>query len=208
VSATIISSLVSLLHHLSPALVYTVVALLVFGEAAILVGFVLPGETTVLVAGVIASQGSINIVALCVLVVLAAIIGDSVGYLIGREFGVRLLDLKPLQRHRDEIDRALTQLERRGPHYVFIGRFTAFLRAVMPGLAGISRLHYRRFFIANALGALVWGIGCCLAGYAAGSQLGLVEKYIGYFSWGLLVIIVGIVATVVIRHRRRLRLVD
>jgi len=203
-SASLISSLVTKLHHLPPALVYVVVALLVFGEAALFVGFVLPGETTVLVAGVIASQGSVNVVALCILVVAAAIIGDSVGYLVGREYGPQLLKLRILAKHQDELDKALLGLKRRGATYVFLGRFTAFLRAVMPGLAGMSRLHYRRFLAANALGGVVWGVGFTLLGYAGGSQLGRIEKFAGYFSSGLLVLFaLAIVVVVVLRRKRR-----
>ena len=201
-TASIITSLVNALHHLPSTMVYVVVALLVFGEAALFVGFVIPGETTVLVAGVIASQGSINIVALCALVVGAAVVGDTVGYIIGREYGPRLLALRPLQRHRGELDRALEQLQHRGARYVFLGRFTAFLRAVMPGLAGMSRLHYRRFLIANAAGALVWGVGCSLLGYGAGTQLSRIEHYVSYFSWFLLVVVVGAALALWLRHRR------
>ena len=203
-NASLLTSLVAKLHHLPPALVYVVVALLVFGEAALFVGFVLPGETTVLVAGVIASQGSVNVVVLCVLVVIAAIIGDSVGYLVGREYGPRLLKLRILAKHQEELDKALAGLQRRGATYVFLGRFTAFLRAVMPGLAGMSRLHYRRFLVANALGGLVWGVGFTLLGYAGGTQLSRIEKFAGYFSSGLLVLLVlAVVGAVVVRRKRR-----
>jgi len=202
-SASILTSIVNKLHHLPPTLVYVVVALLVFGEAALFVGFVLPGETTVLVAGVIASQGSVNIIALCGLVVVAAIIGDSVGYLVGREYGHRLLQLRILAKHQDELDKALAGLKRRGATYVFLGRFTAFLRAVMPGLAGMSRLHYRRFLAANALGGLVWGVGFTMLGYLGGSQLGRIEKFAGYFSTGMLILIVLVVGGLVILRRKR-----
>ena len=76
-SASIVSFILNELHRLPTAIVYGLVALLVFGEAALFIGFVLPGETAVIVAGVVASQGHVNIVALCVLVVVAAIVGDS-----------------------------------------------------------------------------------------------------------------------------------
>jgi membrane protein DedA with SNARE-associated domain len=206
ISASLLTSLVSKLHALPALWVYVVVGLLVFGEAALFIGFVLPGETTVLVAGVIASQGSVNIVGLCALVVAAAVVGDSVGYLVGREYGERMLALRVFSRHREELDRALAGLQRRGAIYVFLGRFTAFLRAVMPGLAGMSQLHYRRFLIANALGGLVWGTGFTLLGYLGGSQLGLIEKFASYFSSGLLALFaLALVVVIVIRRRRRRR---
>ena len=188
--ASVISFLLHEIHSLPGALVYALVALLVFGEAALFVGFVIPGETTVLVAGVVASQGNINIVVLCALVVIAAVIGDSVGYAVGHHFGERLLTIRVLQRHREELDAAIAGMRKRGPVYVFLGRFTAFLRAVMPGLAGISRMHYRRFLIANALGGLVWGVTFCLLGYFAGSQLPKIEKYSGWASLALVALVV------------------
>jgi len=105
------------------------VTLLVFGEAALFIGFILPGETAVLVAGVVASQGRVNVAIVCLLVVVAAITGDSVGYAIGNRYGESLMKLPILKRRRGALDRALEGLRRRGPIYVFIGRFTAFLRA-------------------------------------------------------------------------------
>ncbi len=205
-SASIISFVLSELHRLPGPLVYGLVALLVFGETALFVGFVLPGETTVIVAGVIASQGSINIGVLCILVVIAAVLGDTVGYLIGYHYGERLLSLKVLRKHREEIDGAMAGMQRRGPIYVFLGRFTAFLRAVMPGLAGISGMHYRRFLVANALGALVWGIAFSLFGYFGGSQLPKIEKYSGWASIGVVAVVVAtIVLFDVMRRARRRR---
>jgi len=209
-SASIISFVLSELHRLPGPLVYGLVALLVFGETALFVGFVLPGETTVIVAGVVASQGSINIGALCVLVVIAAVLGDTVGYLIGFHYGERLLSIKVLRKHREELDGAMAGMQRRGPIYVFLGRFTAFLRAVMPGLAGISRMHYRRFLIANALGALLWGIAFSLFGYFGGSQLSKIEKYSGWASVGVVMIVVLtiVVFEVTRRARRRRRKIE
>ena len=206
ISASIISFVLHEIHALPGPLVYSLVALLVFGEAALFVGFILPGETTVIVAGVVASQGNINIGALCVLVVVAAVVGDSVGYAIGHHFGDRLLGIKVLQKHREELDAAMAGMQKRGPIYVFLGRFTAFLRAVMPGLAGISRMHYRRFLVANALGGLVWGVAFCLFGYFGGSQLPKIEKYSGWASIGLVgLLVVSVVGLSFLRRRARRR---
>ena len=202
-NASIISFVLDKIQSLPTGLVYSLVAILVFGEAALFIGFVLPGETSVIIAGVVASRGHVNIVALCVLVVLAAIIGDSVGYAVGRRYGERLLLLSVVQRKRVELERALEGLRRRGPVYVFVGRFTAFLRAVMPGLAGISQMHYRRFLFANAVGALVWGVSYTLLGYFAGNALTQVEKYASWFGIALLLLtIAALVAMHFFRKRR------
>jgi len=203
--ATILSFILHEIHKLPGSVVYAIVALLVFGEAALFIGFVLPGETAVLVAGVVASQGRVNIGALCALVVVAAIVGDSVGYAVGHRYGERLLTIPIMARRRIEIDRALEGLRRRGPTYVFVGRFTAFLRAVMPGLAGMSKMHYRRFLWANALGGLIWGVSFCLLGYFAGHALTKIERWAGWGSLGLLLLVVGVWVLFFLRRRARAR---
>lgn len=201
-SATIVSFLLQKIQDLPGTLVYVLVGGLVFGEAALFIGFVLPGETAVLIAGVVASKGHVNVVSICALVVAAAIAGDSVGYLIGRLYGDRLLTLPLLRTRREAIDRAMEGLRRRGPLYVFVGRFTAFLRAVMPGLAGMSRLHYRRFLIANVAGAVLWGIGYTLLGYFAGTALNSIERASGWVGIGVLVVVIAIIAGLIILKRR------
>ena len=87
-----------------PWLVYVLVGLLVFGEAAVFAGFVLPGETAVVLGGVIASRQGIDLRVLIVLVVLCAIVGDSVGYEVGRLWGHRVLKLRPLRRQKARLD--------------------------------------------------------------------------------------------------------
>ena len=202
-SASIVSFVLEKIQSLSAGLVYGVVALLVFGEAALFIGFVLPGETAVIVAGVVASQGRVNVVVLCVLVVVAAILGDSVGYAVGRRYGHRLMELSLVQRRRPELERALEGLRQRGPIYVFVGRFTAFFRAVMPGLAGMSMMNYRRFLGANALGAAAWGVAYTLLGYFAGSALSKIEQYASWFGITVLVLLLCFfVAFHFVRKRR------
>ena len=202
-SASIISFVLDKIQHLAPGLVYILVVFLVFGEAALFVGFVLPGETAVIVAGFVASQGRVNIVLLCALVVFAAIIGDAVGYAIGSRFGHKLFALPLVRTKRDSLERALEILQKRGPTYVFLGRFTAFLRAVMPGLAGMSKMHYQRFLIANALGGLVWGIGFTLLGYFGGNALHKIEKSASWVGIVVLILVVGAFVTTHILKKRR-----
>ena len=196
-AASIVSYLLSEIHRLPGGLVYGLVALLVFGEAALFIGFILPGETAVLVAGVVASQDRVNVVIVAVVVVAAAITGDSVGYAIGHRYGESLMKLPVLRRRRVALERALEGLRRRGPIYVFIGRFTAFLRAVMPGLAGMSRMKYRRFLIANALGGLLWGVSFTLLGYFAGTALTRIEKYA---SWVGLAVLIAMILFFIVFH--------
>jgi membrane-associated protein len=202
-TASIVSFLVEKIQDLPGSLVYVLVAILVFGEAALFIGFVLPGETAVIVAGVVASKGHVNVVMLCILVVVAAIIGDSVGYEVGKRYGRRLMQLPILRSRHSELDRALDGLRRRGQTYVFLGRFTAFLRAAMPGLAGMSHLRYRRFLVANAAGALVWGVTYTLLGYFAGNALNSIERYSGWAGIAILVLIVGFIVLFHFARKRR-----
>jgi membrane protein DedA with SNARE-associated domain len=184
-----------------PPVAYTVVGALVFAEAALFIGFVLPGETAVLLGGVLASRQHISLAALLVVVVVAAVVGDTVGYEVGKHAGPRVLASRPLRPHARRLDRAQDFLRRRGGTAVFVGRFTAFLRAVMPALAGVSRMPYRRFLVWNAAGGLVWGTGVALAGYLAGDSYARVEQDLGRGSAALLAVV--LVAVAVMRHRRR-----
>lgn len=180
---------------------YAVVALLVFAEAALFFGFVLPGETAALVGGVMAATGHLSLPLLLGLVVGAAVVGDSVGYEVGRRLGPRILDLRPLRRHRARLESARSYLRRRGGRAVVLGRFTAFLRAVMPALAGASAMPYRRFLPFNAAGGVLWGGGVTLLGYFAGDSLRTVSHALGQTSAALLTIVV--VTLLVTWHRRR-----
>lgn len=197
-----LSSLLEPLLSVPGWLVLVLAGLLAFAEAAVFVGFVLPGETAVVLAGVVASQGRLPLWLLVVVVVLSAIAGDSVGYEVGRRYGSRVLELRLMQRRRAGIDRALDLLHRRGGLAVFLGRWTAFLRAVMPGLVGTVRMPYRRFLAFNALGGLAWGTTFSLLGYLAGASYHRVEQAAGRVAVVLLVIVV---AAVVLWHLRSVR---
>ena len=199
----LVSDILNRILNLNGTMVFVVVAALVFAEAAIFFGFIFPGETAVILGGVVASDGRINVVELAALVVVAAIAGDSVGYAVGHRWGERVLELKLLEHRRGGIHRALALLASRGALAVFIARFTAFLRAVMPGLAGMSRLRYRTFLFANALGGIVWGISFTVLGYALGSAYHKAEKYAGWVSTALLIAIVLLVVGLYVRNKRR-----
>ena len=173
------TALIDQLLAVPAAVAYPVIGVLVFAEAALLVGFVVPGETAALLGGVLAAGGRLSLSAVLVLVVVAAVAGDSVGYEIGRRLGPRILATPRLRRHADRLDRAGTMLRRRGGSAVVVARFTAFLRAVMPALAGAGRMPYRRFLAYNAAGALGWGAGVTLLGFFAGHSLALVERDLG-----------------------------
>jgi membrane protein DedA with SNARE-associated domain len=179
---------------------YLLVGALVFAEASVMLGFVFPGETAAILGGVLASKGGVSLAGITATVVLCAIVGDSVGYWVGDKWGPWLLQLPPLRKRQRGLEAALEQLRRRGALAVFLGRFTAFLRAVIPGLSGLSKMRYRIFLPANAAGGIVWGVLFVFLGYFVGQR---VEKATGYASDVLLGLIVVVIVVMVIRHRRK-----
>lgn len=184
-------------HILSapPWTVLGLVALIVFVEDALFVGFVIPGETAALLGGVAASLGHVPFPAVIAVVIAAAILGDSVGYEVGRHVGPRILSLKILDRRRKRLDDAQDFLARRGGTAVFLGRWVAFFRAVMPALAGTARMPYPRFLAFNAAGGILWGSVVVTAGYLAGRSYAQVEATLGRAA---ALIVAGIVIVVVL----------
>ena len=197
------------LEHVPSPAVYALVGFFVFAEAALMIGFVFPGETAVVIGGALAGLGRVNLGVLIAVVVVAAIVGDSVGFEVGKRAGPWLLERRPL-RGRAAVQRTLVLLERYGGPAVFLGRFTAFARAVIPGMAGMSGMAYRTFLPWNALGGVVWGAGFAVLGYVVGLSFEKVLTAIG--RWALVVVAVGVAVVVVIevvrRRRERARLAE
>jgi membrane-associated protein len=199
-----VSHLLDGILGLDPVLILALTGLLVFAEDAIFIGFVIPGETAAVLAGVGAGLGHVALPLSILVVVAAAIIGDSVGYEVGRRFfGPRVLTSRLLAPHLHRIARAQSFLRRRGGVAVFLGRFTAFFRAMMPALAGASEMPYPRFLVWNAVGGVVWGTGFVLLGYLAGASYHRVEKQVGRgLAVALVVIVIGLVVAWRVRRAR------
>jgi membrane protein DedA with SNARE-associated domain len=198
-----LSAVLAHLASVPTPLAYAAIAALVFAEAALFVGFVIPGESAVLLGGALAATGHLSLALLLVLVVVAGVVGDSVGFEVGRKMGPRLLEVRPLRRHKARLESARGYLRRRGGRAVVLGRWTAFLRAVMPAMAGASSMSYRRFVVFNALGGLLWRTGVTLAGFFAGQSFQLVQHALG----GVGAVLLAGVAVALLWgwHRRRRR---
>jgi membrane-associated protein len=199
---SVISAIVNPILTLNGPAAYALVGGLVFAEAALFVGFVLPGETAVILGGVLAYRHSVSLPLIAAVVVLAAIAGDSAGYEVGHRYGPRLLGTRIFRRHRQALSTAQSALRRNAGRAVFLSRFTAFLRAVMPGLAGTAGIPYRRFLTFNAAGGLMWGIGFTLLGYLAGASYKKIESYASYAGYIFLAVVAVAVAAVVARRHR------
>jgi membrane-associated protein len=196
-----------LVDGLPPVLIYFLIAGLVFAEAALFFGFVFPGETAIVVGGVLASQGRLSLPLLLVVAVVAAVTGDSVGYEIGRRYGPRLLETRVMTRHRAKVGKAQDLIRRRGAFAVFIGRFTALLRALMPALVGSSKLPYPKFLAFNMVGGIAWVATFTYGGYFAGTAFEHAAKLAGRgLAIGLAVIAVAaLIVWTVRKHRREAR---
>ena len=189
------------------ALIFALPAL----ESSAFVGFLFPGEIAVLLGGVLAFQGRITLPEAIAAAVLGAIVGDTIGYLIGRRFGRSLLrgTLGKLPVIRTDLehhlDRAQDYVQRKGGRAVFFGRFTAALRVLVPGLAGMSEMHYPTFLFYNAVGGALWGTGFVLLGYAAGDGWRHVEHVAGKLGFALLaLVVIGLVIARLVRDNERL----
>lgn len=178
-----------LLDSVPSWVIYLVVFLLPFLEASVFLGFVIPGETALVFGGVLAGQGKVSLSVLLVLAVVGAITGDAVGYAVGRRYGSGLQSSKLGQRIGDDRWRTTEEfLNRRGGTAVFFGRWTALLRAMVPGAAGMARLPYRTFALYNALGGTLWVVSCVYGGYLVGDVIGSYLSNIGYLLIGIVVV--------------------
>lgn len=193
----VVSGLLDSLLALTSPWAYVVVGLLAGLEAAAFVGLVVPGETAMLLGGVLASTGQVQLGLMMGVASMAAVAGDSVGYEIGRRFG------EPLRRSRlgrrvgeERWQRAEAYVRTKGGRAVFLGRFVGVLRAVVPAVAGAARMPYRTFLPWNAVGGLVWASAFVYAGFLAGHSYRAVEKAAGRASVLLGIALIGGLAVV------------
>ncbi len=195
------TAVVEQLLHAPGWLVLLVTGLAVFSEDALFVGFVLPGETLAVLSGVAASRGMVSLWAAMAVVILAAVVGDSVGYEVGKHFGQRILRTRLLRHRQQRIQQAQDYLARRGAPAVFLGRWTAFFRAVTPALAGSASMPYRRFLVFNAVGGVTWGVAVVTLGYLAGASYAQVQRTFGrYAALTVAGIVVLAIAVMVVRR--------
>lgn len=190
---------------------YVVLALLAAAESAAFVGLAIPGETAMLLGGFLAYQGRVNLVVMMAAGAAGAVVGDQIGYQIGHLFGEPLKHSRLGRRvGRNRWEKAEAYLRAKGGRAVFLGRFVGLLRALVPALAGMSRMPYRTFLPWNLAGGIIWAPGFVLLGYLAGSSWQEVERIAGRASLLLVVLLVVggavvLAARWIARHPDRLR---
>lgn len=158
---------------------YAVLTAIVFAETGLLIGFFLPGDSLLVTAGIIAATGELNIVVLNLLLMAAAIIGDSVGYAVGRKAGPRIFTReKSLFFARDHLLRTRAFYEKHGGKTIVLARFIPFARTFAPVVAGVGAMSYRRFVAYNVFGGIGWVASMTLIGYFLGNAIPDIEKHI------------------------------
>jgi membrane-associated protein len=165
--------------HLIQALGYLGIFCIILAESGILIGFFLPGDSLLLTAGLLASEGLLSLPLLLILIPVAAILGDSVGYWFGTYIGPRLFTKEDSfifnKRH---IDRSRAFYEKYGARALVMARFMPVVRTFIPILAGVASMKYRKFLVYNAVGGFLWSVAFVLLGYFLGRAIPNIEHYI------------------------------
>ena len=151
----------------------------VFAESGLLVGFFLPGDSLLFTAGLLASQGKLNLPVILVGCFVCAVAGDQVGYLFGNRVGPALFR-RPDSRFfkREHVARAQAYFDRHGAKTIVLARFVPIVRTFAPIVAGVGDMTYRTFVTFNVVGALLWAVGVTLLGYGLGEVIPDIDKYL------------------------------
>jgi membrane-associated protein len=184
---------------------YVVLFAIVFTETGLLIGFFLPGDSLLITAGLVAAAGGLNIWWLNVLLIVAAVTGDSVGYAIGARLGPRLFTRpKSLLFNPRHLERTRTFYERHGAKTIVIARFVPIVRTFAPVVAGVGQMAYRKFVFYNIAGGVGWVTSMTWAGYALGRAIPNVADYVHVIVVVVVILsVIPIVIELVREHRRR-----
>ncbi|GHF57923.1 membrane-associated protein [Deinococcus metalli] len=167
------------LPHLIQSVSYAGIFGMVFAESGLLAGFFLPGDSLLITAGLLARQGTLNLPGLMLAVAAGAILGDSVGYAIGRKFGPAVFNREGSRLLRPEyVQRTQAFFDRHGSRALILARFVPVVRTVAPTMAGVGGMAYPKFLTYNVVGGLLWALGVPLLGYALGGLIPNLDRYI------------------------------
>ncbi|HEY2949724.1 MAG TPA: DedA family protein [Micromonosporaceae bacterium] len=191
--------LLRLLEQLPPLLVYVVAALIVAAETATIIGLVLPGEATLLTVGFLVYLGTLRLLPTVVVMVAAAVLGDALAFRSGRRYGPRIRASRLGRRvgeHRwARADAMLHRLSGRG---VLAARWVAFVRTLLPRLAGSAGMPYRRFAPWNVVGVATWVTASVLVGYLAGTSYETASRVLGRATGTVIVLLVAVISIVLV----------
>ena len=179
---------------------------IVFAESGLLFGFFLPGDSLLVTAGLLASQGHLNLPVILVGCFVAAVAGDQVGYAFGSRVGPALFRRPDSKIFKQEyVERARHYFERHGSKTIVLARFVPVVRTFAPILAGVGTMRYRTFISFNIIGGLLWAVGVTLIGYILGESVPDIDKYLLPVIGFIILLSLAPVAVEVLRHRKRSR---
>jgi membrane-associated protein len=183
---------------------YILLVAIVFAETGLLVGCFLPGDSLLITAGLLAGAGKLDIWWLNILVIAAAIVGDSTGYAIGVRLGPRIFTReKSLLFNPKHVERTRRFYEKYGPKTIVIARFVPIIRTFAPVLAGVGAMRYRRFVTYNVVGGIGWVASMTGAGYVLGQTVPNISKHIHVLVIVIIILSVIPIAVEVYRERRK-----
>jgi len=184
---------------------FWVVLAIIFAECGLLIGFFLPGDSLLFITGLFIASGfiSINIWLACLLLFIAAVVGNAVGYGIGYKVGPALFTRDDSRLFKKEyVDKTHSFFAKYGGRAIILARFTPIVRTFITAIAGVARMDFRRFMLFSAIGGVIWAVGVTLAGYFLGT-IPFVKDNIGTIL--LLVVVVSVVPIIweFLKHRRQ-----
>jgi membrane-associated protein len=183
---------------------YAIVAVAVLAERSILVGLIVPGDVIIALGGVYAARGDLNVVAVMAIAFVAAVCGESIGFWLGHRYGMRLVRRLPfVNRLEGKLEEVQGYFDRHGGKTVAIGRYATAAGAMIPFVAGMAKMRYRRFLLFDVPAVLLWAIGITLVGYVFGRNLDVVETVLSRFGWGILALLVAFVVGRIVWKRVR-----
>ncbi|MCA1726363.1 MAG: DedA family protein [Actinobacteria bacterium] len=184
---------------------YQILALATVLENSLGVGLVVPGEALVLVAGFYAAVGHLDPVAVAAIASAGAIVGDNLGYGLGRRLGRGFLERhgRALLLTPERVAKADAFYDHHGGKTVFLGRFVPLIRSVVCFLAGVGHMRYPRFLVFDSAGAILWAVGHTALGYVAGRSYEELERFLGPAGLLLFVVLVALIAASIWFRRRR-----
>jgi membrane-associated protein len=181
---------------------YVALTIIIFAETGLLIGFFLPGDSLLVSAGLIAARGTLDVWLMCALLTVAAILGQTVGYAIGKAAGPRLFAREDsMFFKRSHLQRAREFYEKHGGLTIVLARFMPIVRTFVPVVAGAARMNYRRFQIFNVIGGVLWVCGMLMIGYGLGRYIPGIETHIDKVI--ILVIAVSLAPALIGAWRRK-----
>ncbi|MDE2311915.1 MAG: VTT domain-containing protein [Patescibacteria group bacterium] len=180
--------------------------IIVCAETSVFIGFFLPGDSLLFSAGLLSSLGYFDISLILLLAFIAAIIGDNIGYYVGKKYGTKIFYKEhSLFLNKQYIGQAEDFYRRHGGKTLVIARFLPVVRTAAPVLAGVGRMRYPIFFAYNVLGALIWSLTMSLFGFYLGKFIPHAERYLALILVGIVVISLAPAAVAILKDKDRRR---